>query len=103
MYDEFALRLEDFLALNQEDEAEFEEDILLEPPEDTLFSDKNISDRARMYIESWLGERKRYIRRYRNSEKTDVIELDNAVSRLLPFIARLLNSDTIAICPLKRP
>ncbi len=95
-YDEFALRLENFISLNEDNEAELEEDILSESPEDTLFSAKNISDRVRTYIESWLGEKKRYIRRYRNSEKVDVIELDSAVSRLMPFIARILNSDTIA-------
>ena len=95
-YDEFALRLENFLSLNEDNEAELEEDILSESQDDTLFSDKNISDRVRTYIESWLGEKKRYIRRYRNSEKTDVIELDSAVSRLMPFVARILNSDTIA-------
>ncbi len=95
-YDDFALRLENFLSLNEEDEAELEEDILSESPDDTLFSAKNLSDRVRTYIESWLGEKKRYIRRYRNSDKVDIIELDSAVARLLPFVARILNSDTIA-------
>jgi hypothetical protein len=96
-YDEFSLSLENFLSINSDVEEELEEDILSENPEDSvLFSDRNISDRIRTYTENWLGEKKHYIRRYRNSEKTEIIELDSAVARLLPFIARILNSDTIA-------
>ncbi len=96
-YDEFSLALENFLSLNSSEEMELEEDILSESSESAfLFEDKNVSERIRAYTESWLGEKKHYIRRYRNSEKIEIIELDSAVARLLPFIARILNSDTIA-------
>lgn len=96
-YDEFSIRLENFLSLNSAEEAGLEEDILSEyPGDDVLFSDRNTPDRIRAYTESWLSEKKHYIRRYRNSEKVEMIELDSAVARLLPFIARILNSDTIA-------
>ncbi len=96
-YDEFSIRLENFLSENQDEEMELEEDILMEnPTEGSFLLDKNISERIRAYTESWLSEKKHYIRRYRDSEKREIIELDSAVSRILPFIARILNSDTIA-------
>ena len=96
-YDEFSIRLENFLSLNSAEEAELEQDILSEyPAGDVFFPDRNTQDRIRAYTESWLSDRKHYIRRYRNNEKVEMIELDSAVSRLLPFIARILNSDTIA-------
>ena len=96
-YDDFSLSLENFLSVNQDEEEELEEDILCDNPEaSVLFSDRNISDRIRTYTESWLSEKKHYIRRYRNSEKVEMIEPDSAVSRILPFLARILNSDTIA-------
>ncbi len=96
-YDDFSIRLENFISLNSDGEAELEEDILSDYSEgDVLFSEKNSTDRIRAYIESWLSDRKHYIRRYRTGEKIEMIELDSAVARLLPFIARILNSDTIA-------
>ena len=92
-YDGFASKLELFLSENSEAEDEFEKEI--QEDEEELISTKDISSRIRAYIESWLSERKHYIRRYRNQEKVEIIELDAGLSRLLPFIARIINSNEI--------
>ncbi len=92
-YDDFASKLEVFLSENSEAEDEFEREI--QEDEEELISTKDISSRIRAYIESWLSDRKHYIRRYRNQEKVEIIELDAGLSRLLPFIARIINSNEI--------
>ena len=85
--------MELFLYKNSEAEDEFEKEI--QEDEEELISTKDISSKIRAYIESWLSDRKHYIRRYRNQEKVEIIELDAGLSRLLPFIARIINSNEI--------
>lgn len=92
-YDDFSSKLEIFLSENSEAEDEFESE--MQEEEGELISTKDISSRIRAYIESWLSDKKHYIRRYRNQEKIEIIELDAGLSRLLPFIARIINSDEI--------
>lgn len=95
-YDEFSQKLENFIEENQELEEELEEDIGLEGQENpTFFERKDIGQRIRAYTDIWLSDNKHYIRRFRNSNKIETIELDSATSRLLPFINRILNSDVI--------
>lgn len=95
-YDEFSQKLETFIAENQELEEELEKDIGIEDVAYIdFFAQKDIGQRIRTYTDSWLSDNKHYIRRYRNNEKVETIELDSATSRLLPFINRILNSDII--------
>lgn len=95
-YDEFSQKLENYIEENQELEEELEEDMGLEGQENaTSFAQKDIGQRIRAYTDSWLSDNKHYIRRFRNSEKVETIELDSATSRLLPFINRILSSDVI--------
>lgn len=95
-YDEFSQKLENFIEENQELEEELEEDIEMDEQENaSFFTQKDIGQRIRAYTDSWLSDNKHYIRRFRNSEKVETIELDSATSRLLPFLNRILNSDVI--------
>ena len=95
-YDEFSQKLENFIEENQELEEELEEDLGLEEKENAeFFAQKDIGQRIRAYTDSWLSDSKHYIRRFRNSDKIETVELDSATSRLLPFINRILNSDVI--------
>lgn len=95
-YDEFSQRLESFIEENRELEEELEEDIGLDGQEkSTFFAQKDVGQRIRAYTDIWLSDNKHYIRRFRNSDKVETIELDSATSRLLPFINRILNSDVI--------
>lgn len=92
-YDDFSFRLEKYILENQDAEYELEKDILEDDSE--MVSNNDISQRIRCYINNWLSEKKHYIRRYRNQDKIEIIELDAGISRLLPFIARIINSDEI--------
>ena len=95
-YDEFSQKLENFIEDNQELEEELEEDMGLDGQENAeFFAQKDIGQRIRAYTDSWLSDNKHYIRRFRDSNKVETIELDSATSRLLPFINRILNSDVI--------
>ena len=94
-YDEFSRKLESFIEENRDLEEELEEDIGLQEGEETVFEQKDIGQRVRAYTDSWLSDNKHYIRRYRDANKVETIELDSATSRLLPYINRILNSDVI--------
>ena len=94
-YDEFSRKLESFIEENRDSEEELEEDIGLQEGEETVFAQKDIGQRVRAYTDSWLSDNKHYIRRYRDANKVETIELDSATSRLLPYINRILNSDVI--------
>lgn len=95
-YDEFSQKLENFIEENRELEEELEEDMGIDEKEGAIsFAQKDIGQRIRAYTDSWLSDNKHYIRRFRNSEKVETIELDSATSRLLPFLNRILNSDVI--------
>lgn len=92
---EFSNKLEEFLKENSDAEEILEEEIEEENNE-TLFENEDIEERVKRYISTWLSEDKRYIRRYRNSEKTEIIELDTGISRLFSYISKILSSDSIS-------
>lgn len=91
---EFSNKLEEFLKENSDAEEVLEEEI--EEESETLFENEAIEERVKRYISTWLGEDKRYIRRYRNAEKIEIIELDTGVSRLFSYISKILSSDSIS-------
>ena len=92
-FDEFSERLEAFLKEHQDEENLIEEEI----DEDfTLFTEKTLADRVKTYISNWLSEEKHYIRRERNTDRIEIIKLDSDVSRLLIYISKILNSDSIS-------
>ncbi len=92
---EFSNKLEEFLKENSEAEEILEEELEAESNE-TLFENEELEERVKRYISTWLGEDKRYIRRYRNAEKIEIIELDTGVSRLFSYISKILSSDSIS-------
>lgn len=92
--DLFISKLEDFLKEHQDAEEVLESE--LEGEDSFLFQSIDLKDRVKRYISSWLSEEKRYIRRYRNSDKVEIIELDSGVSRLFSYISKILGSGQIS-------
>ena len=91
-YDEFKIKLEEFLLDHVYEELSIEEELC---DEVISFETKDLSSRVKSYAEDWFSDKKRYITRYYNQNKEEMIRPDASVMRLFSYIETILESDYI--------
>lgn len=93
-YEEFKIKLEEFLSEHVMDEYSIEEE-LEDQEQKEIFDTIDLSNRVKYYAEDWFSEKKRYISRYYNQNKVEMIRPDASVMRLFSFLDSILDSDYI--------
>ena len=91
-YVEFKIKLEEFLLDHVYEELSIEEELC---DEEISFETKDLSSRVKYYAEDWFSDKKRYITRYYNQNKEEMIRPDASVMRLFSYIETILESDYI--------
>ena len=94
-YEDFKIKLEEFLSYHVMEEYSIEEELENEEQKET-FESKDLSSRVKYYAEDWFSEKKRYISRYYNQNKEEMIRPDASVMRLFSYLDNILESDYIS-------
>ncbi|MDD7271597.1 MAG: DUF3375 family protein, partial [Spirochaetales bacterium] len=90
-YEVFRLSLENFLAEHVSEEEAIEDDI----GEENIYL-MDIASRVKSYSEDWFSEDKRYIFRYYNQKKEEMIRPSPSLIRVFSYIDNILESDFIS-------
>ena len=90
-YEVFRLSLENFLAEHVSEEEAIESEI---KEENIYFMD--ITSRVKSYAEDWFSEEKRYIFRYYNQKKEEMIRPSPSLIRVFSYIDNIMESDFIS-------
>ena len=91
-YDEFCLKLEGFLSEHVSEESAMEDDLALD---DSSIVFQDLSSRVRSYAEDWFSEKKRYIYRYYNQNKEEMIRPSPSIIRLFAYFDSIMEADMI--------
>ncbi len=90
-YEVFRLSLEQFLSEHVSEEEAIESEI---KEENIYFMD--ITSRVKSYAEDWFSEEKRYIFRYYNQKKEEMIRPSPSLIRVFSYIDNIMESDFIS-------
>ena len=91
-YDEFCIRLESFLTEHVNEEEKLEDDIA---SDDSSLVFQDLSSRVRSYAEDWFSEKKRFIYRYYNQNKEEMVRPSPSIIRLFSYLDGIMESDLI--------
>ncbi len=92
-YDEFCIKLEGFLSEHVNEEAVIEDDLA---SDDASIVFQDLSSRVRSYAEDWFSEKKRYIYRYYNQNKDEMIRPSPSIIRLFAYLDSIMEADMIS-------
>lgn len=90
-YEVFRLALEDFLTEHVSEEETIESDI-----DEENIQLMDIASRVKTYSEDWFSEEKRYIFRYYNQNKEEMIRPSPSLIRVFSYIDNIMESDFIS-------
>ena len=92
LYDDFCIKLEKFLSEHVSEESAIEDDLA---SDDSSIVFQDLSSRVRSYAEDWFSEKKRYIYRYYNQNREEMIRPSPSIIRLFAYLDSIMEADMI--------